>query len=74
MPQAHRAASNTPSLSPTNSSPHLQPKVTPFYLKTSATVVLETMYGLDAPEITYKLGTRAGWYLGTNGEERIEIF
>ena len=37
-------------------------------------VALETMYSLDAPEVTYKLGTRAGCYLGTNGEERIEIF
>ena len=39
-----------------------------------AAIALETMYNLDAPEITYKLGTRAGYYLGTNGEERIEIF
>ena len=37
-------------------------------------IALETMYNLDAPEITYKLGTRAGYYLGANGEERIEIF
>ena len=37
-------------------------------------IALETMYSLDAPEITYKLGTRAGHYLGTNAEERIEIF
>ena len=37
-------------------------------------IALETMYSLDAPEITYKLGTRAGHYLGTNEEERMEIF
>ena len=37
-------------------------------------IALETMYDLDAPEITYKLQTRAGYYLGTNAEERMEIF
>ena len=37
-------------------------------------IALETMYSLDAPEITYKLGTRAAHYLGTTGEERIQIF
>ena len=37
-------------------------------------IALETMYSLDAPEITYKLKTRAGYLLGTNGEERIGIF
>ena len=37
-------------------------------------IALETMYNLDAPEITYKLQTRAGYYLGTNAEERMEIF
>ena len=37
-------------------------------------ISLETMYSLDAPEITYKLGTRAAHYLGTTGEERIQIF
>ncbi len=37
-------------------------------------IALETMYSLDAPEITYKLETRAGYLLGTNGEERIGIF
>ena len=37
-------------------------------------IALEAMYSLDAPEITYKLGTRAAHYLGTNGEQRIQIF
>ena len=37
-------------------------------------IALETMYNLDAPEITYKLQTRAGYYLGTNGKDRMEIF
>ena len=37
-------------------------------------IALETMYNLDAPEITYKLQIRAGYYLGTNAEERMEIF
>ena len=36
-------------------------------------IALETMYSLDPPEITYKLKTRAGYLLGTNGEERIAI-
>ena len=39
-----------------------------------AAIALESMYSLDAPEITYKLGTRAGYFLGTNAKERIEIF
>ena len=37
-------------------------------------IALETMYSLDASEITYKLETRAGYLLGTNGEERMKIF
>ena len=37
-------------------------------------IALEAVYSLDAPEITYKLGIRAARYLGTNGEERIQIF
>jgi len=37
-------------------------------------IALEIMYNLDAPEITYKLQTRAGYYLGSNAEERMEIF
>ena len=37
-------------------------------------IALETMYNLDAPEITYKLQTRAGYYLGKGEEKRLEIF
>ena len=37
-------------------------------------IALETMYNLDTPEITYKLQTRTGYYLGTDREERIDIF
>ena len=37
-------------------------------------IALETMYNLDAPEITYKLQTRAAYYLGTSKKERLEIF
>ena len=37
-------------------------------------IALETMYNLDSPEITYKLQTRAGYYLGTSSEERLEIY
>ena len=37
-------------------------------------IALETMYSLDSPEITYKLKTRAGYLLGTDGEKRMEIF
>ena len=37
-------------------------------------IALETMYNLDAPAITYKLQTRAGYYLGTSRDERLEIF
>ena len=37
-------------------------------------IALEIMYGLDDPEITYKLRTRAAYLLGTSPEERVEIF
>ncbi len=37
-------------------------------------IALETMYSLDDPEITYKLKTRAGYLLGSDGEKRMEIF
>ena len=36
-------------------------------------IALEVLYQLDAPEITYKLSTRAGWYLGCNANERLQI-
>lgn len=41
-----------------------------------AAIALETMYGrgLDPGEITYKLKTRAGFFLGSNSQERTEIF
>ena len=34
-------------------------------------IALETMYGLDAPEITYKLGTRARCILGPTGRNTL---
>ena len=37
-------------------------------------IALEIMYKLGHTEITYKLSTRAGYFLGSNGEERTEIF
>ncbi len=37
-------------------------------------IALETMYSLDAPEITFKLATRAGYLIGNDGGERMEIF
>ena len=37
-------------------------------------IALEIMYELEAPEITYKLRTRAGYFLGNNSEERVNIF
>ena len=37
-------------------------------------IALEAMYNLDAPEITYKLQTRAGYYLGTSRKKRLKIF
>ena len=36
-------------------------------------IALEIMYELDTPEITYKLKTRAGYFLGKNPEERMGI-
>ena len=41
-----------------------------------AAIALETMYGrdLDPGEITYKLKTRAAFFLGTNSQERRDIF
>ena len=36
-------------------------------------IALEILYGLDAAEITYKLSTRAGWYLGSTAEDRLRI-
>ena len=39
-----------------------------------AAIALETMYSVDAPEITYKLATRAGYFLGLDGDERMDIF
>ena len=37
-------------------------------------IALETMYDLDGSEITYKLETRAGYFLGKDLKERMEIF
>ena len=37
-------------------------------------IALEAMYNLDSPEITYKLQTRAGHYLGTSRKKRLKIF
>ena len=37
-------------------------------------IALEAMYGLDAPEITYKLRTRAAFLLGSGLEDRREVF
>ena len=37
-------------------------------------IALETMYDLDGSEITYKLETRAGYFLGKDSKERMEIF
>ena len=37
-------------------------------------IALETMYGVDGSEITYKLKTRAGYFLGNDAHERMEIF
>ena len=35
---------------------------------------LEVLYQLDGPEITYKLATRAGWFIGTGPEDRLQTF
>ena len=37
-------------------------------------IALEIMYQLGSTELTYKLATRAGYFLGSNPEERNEIF
>ena len=37
-------------------------------------IALEIMYQLESTELNYKLATRAGYYLGTNAEERKSIF
>ena len=39
-----------------------------------AATALEVMYGLSAPEISYKLRVRAAFFLGQNTAERHEIF
>ena len=39
-----------------------------------AATALEVLYGLNGPEITYKLRVRAGFFLGKGSEERQEIF
>ena len=36
-------------------------------------IALELLYALGNGEITYKLATRAGWYIGTNLKKRLEI-
>ena len=36
-------------------------------------IALEILYGLDHHEITYKLSTRAGWYLGSCPKERLRV-
>ena len=36
-------------------------------------IALEILYKLDNGEITYKLSTRAGWYLGKEANERLQI-
>ena len=35
-------------------------------------IALEILYRLDQQEITYKLSTRAGWYLGNDVDDRVE--
>ena len=35
-------------------------------------IALEILYRLDHQEITYKLSTRAGWYLGNDLDDRVE--
>lgn len=37
-------------------------------------IALEIMYELDGPELTYKLATRAGHFLGADAKERNAIF
>ena len=36
-------------------------------------IALEILYSLDSLEITHKLSTRAGWYLGRNANDRLRI-
>lgn len=36
-------------------------------------IALELLYALDPGELTYKLSTRAAWYLGANSSQRLEI-
>ena len=36
-------------------------------------IALEILYRLDPGEITFKLSSRAGWYLGSDTEERLRI-
>ena len=36
-------------------------------------IALEILYKLDRSEITYKLSTRAGWYLGNHASERLRV-
>lgn len=36
-------------------------------------IALEILYRLDRNEITHKLSTRAGWYLGSDASERLQI-
>ena len=36
-------------------------------------IALEILYRLDRDEIVYKLSTRAGWYLGSDANERLRI-
>lgn len=37
-------------------------------------IALEIMYELDDPGLTYKLSTRAGYFLGIDAKQRIEIY
>ena len=36
-------------------------------------IALEILYSLDSQEITHKLSTRAGWYLGSGSDDRLRI-
>ena len=36
-------------------------------------IALEILYSLDSFEITHKLSTRAGWYLGGTADDRLRI-
>ena len=37
-------------------------------------IALELMYGFDGPELGYKLGTRASFFLENSAQERVETF